>query len=99
MSQSNQKSGFKFFSPFRILERVSSVTYCLELSASSSIHPVLHVSQLKLGKGFRGPISTQLPSDSVHLCVPMGSRVVMRNTGQVTQALICWSELPKHLAS
>ncbi|GJS16945.1 retrotransposable element Tf2 [Tanacetum coccineum] len=50
--QSHQnKLSLKYFGPFMIIERVGAVAYKLELPRTSQIHPVFHVSQLKLCKG------------------------------------------------
>ena len=40
----NKKLSFKFFGPYRVLARVRSVAYRLELPASSSVHPVCCLS-------------------------------------------------------
>jgi hypothetical protein len=71
----NQKLSIKYFGPFRIVEHVGSVAYRLQLPDHSVIHPLVHVSQLKLVVGFKGPVSSQLPTDSVQFCVPVDFRL------------------------
>jgi hypothetical protein len=57
-----QKLAFKFYGPFKILKKVGSVAYKLELPTSAHIHPVVHVSQLKQHIPAQDFVEPDLPS-------------------------------------
>ena len=99
---SNQKLAFKFFGLYHILARVGNVAYRLELPASSSIHPVFHVSQLKKVVSARHSVTAVPPSEDVLWSVP--ERIIQRRTNtkgthSIQQGLIKWSNLPVSLAT
>ena len=69
--RANHKLAFKFYGPYKILERIGEVAYRLKLPDSSRIHPVFHVSQLKQCIKNPGQVQSALPSNFAHLQVPV----------------------------
>jgi hypothetical protein len=99
--RSNQKLAFKFFGPYEILQRVGQVAYQLKLPASSSIHPVFHVSQLKTvapGTLLAPPVLDDIDLPRVPVKV-LSRRVVNKGIHSVPQVLIQWSGWSEDLAT
>lgn len=73
--RSCQKLAFKYFGPHQVLEKIGKVAYKLALPASSTIHLVFHVSQLKKVQG-NHPVIASLPDTNVQLQIP--ERILQR---------------------
>jgi len=58
-NRTSQKLSFRYYSPFKILQRVGQVAYKLDLPDDAKIHPVVRVSQLKQ----HVPVMTYVSSD------------------------------------
>lgn len=67
--RSHHKLCFKYFGPFKIIEKIGFVAYKLQLSPSSSIHPIFHVSLLKPMPASSFTASSKLPEPSEALQV------------------------------
>lgn len=100
--RAHHKLLFKFYGPFKVLERVGASAYRLQLPEHSRIHPVLHVSQLKQALGPHCKVQSELPPVHAQFAVPV--RVLQRRFRQrgsvaVPQGLIHWSDQPESLAT
>lgn len=95
----HHKLAAKFFGPFKILDKVGSVAYKLELPPTSKIHPVFHVSLLK--KAVNAPSSPVLPpeleittSDTMIPAAIIANRTVSEQGDSKIQWLVQWQDQP-----
>jgi transposase InsO family protein len=100
--RSNQKLAYKYYGPYRVLARVGKVAYRLDLPASSRIHPVIHVSQLKRAIGPGDRVQPTLPVSNPGLQVPfkvLQRRVCRKGGSSISQVLVQWSGMTEDLAT
>jgi hypothetical protein len=84
---------------------VGEVAYKLDLPATSKIHPVLHVSQLKK----QIPQQVQITEDLTSICTEpdklikpekiLSHRLIQRGAHMVKQVLVKWEPLPDSMAT
>lgn len=92
--RSNNKLAPKFFGPYKIIDRCGAVAYKLELPASSLIHPVFHVLQLKVLVG-NVPTTHHLPTATTDVLTKqpekiLARKMVKRQNRAATQVLVKW---------
>jgi hypothetical protein len=98
----SHKLAKRFYGPFRIVKRIGKVAYELDLPSASRVHPVFHVSLLKLCKGEPTTQITPLEDPSNYpLVVPipeaiLNSRLAADGNEEI---LIQWKDLPKSEAT
>ena len=100
--RAHQKLAFRYFGPYKVLGKIGSVAYKLDLLDSSSVHPVFHVSQLKAAPSTKYPLSVSPPESAEGLQVPeavLQRRLHPRRDGAIVQHLIKWSGMDAELAT
>ncbi|KAD5803509.1 hypothetical protein E3N88_14869 [Mikania micrantha] len=90
------KLGPKYFCPFMVIEKIGVVAYKLDLPDEAQIHPVFHVSLLKLAKG-NVTQSVPLPTAPRFLFKPLqilNRRLARRGNRASAEGLVHWDNLP-----
>ena len=59
-SQEDNKLSPKYYGPYKVLQKIGTMAYKLELLVSSRVHPFFHVSCLKKVIGDNIPVQTIL---------------------------------------
>ena len=99
------KLAFKYFGPYRVLDRVGAAVYRLELPADSRVHNVFHVSQLKPFTEDYSPvysdISRIITLDTADLQPEaiLERRLVKKGNTAMPQVRVKWSHLPEDSAT
>ena len=101
-SRTHQKLSFRFYGPFKILQRIGKVAYKLDLPAEAKIHPVVHVSQLKKHVPEVVVVMTLVCTDPLQSIAPeciLQERTIRRGSSMVHQKLVQWTGLPKTMVT
>ncbi|GJZ55902.1 reverse transcriptase [Tanacetum coccineum] len=89
------KFSAKYYGPFLIIAKVRTVAYKLELPSNSKIHPMFHVSQLKLCRGYNLKMGI-LPHCGVDGLLAIEPEVILdrrigkQNNKAATYVLVKW---------
>ena len=90
----------KYYGPYKVLQKIGTMAYKLELPASSRVHPIFHASCLKKVIGENLPVQTILPElDEEGKIILEPEAVTETRTRQlrnrsISEYLIKWKNLP-----
>ena len=99
-AKKDNKLSPKYYGPYKVLQKIGTMAYQLELPASSQVHPVFHVSCLKKVIGDKITVQTIFPElyeEGKIILEP--ESVTEKRTRQlrnrsISEYLIKWKNLP-----
>ena len=94
--RNNEKLAPRFYGSYKVLCRIGSLAYELQLPDYSRIHPVFHVSQLKQSCGSHSPLELphQLIDDLEMRATPKALLKWRYNSAGKLEVLVLWDKLP-----
>lgn len=101
-ARAHHKLSSRHFWPYEIESRIGLVAYRLKLPATSTVHPVFHVSLLKKAIGNLPPVESSLPSYTSSMQESefvMDRRLTTKRRRAVQQLLIKWVGWPPEPAT
>jgi len=99
-AKKDNKLSPKYYGPYKVLQNIGTMTYKLDLLASSRVHPVLHVSCLKKVISETLPVQTillELDEEGKFVLEPeaiMEKRIRKLQNQSILKYLIKWKKLP-----
>jgi hypothetical protein len=99
------KLAFKYFGPYKILEKIGAAAYKLELPSHAAVHPVFHVSQLKPHVQDHAALFEEIPmeafgEDAQAIRVKILERkLVKKGNTAIVQIKVQWSTLPASMTT
>jgi hypothetical protein len=99
-AKKDNKLSPKYYGPYKVLQKIGTMAYKLELPASSRVHPVFHVSCLKKVIGDKIPVQTILPEldeDGKMILEPKAitdTRICQLRNRSISKYIIKWRKLP-----
>jgi hypothetical protein len=99
-AKKDNKLSPKYYGPYKVLQKIGTMAYKLELPASSRVHPVFHVSCLKKVIGDKIPVQTILPEldeEGKMILEPEAitdTRIRQLRNRSISEYLIKWRRLP-----
>jgi transposase InsO family protein len=99
-AKKDNKLSPKYYGPYKVLQKIGTMAYKLELAASSRVHPVFHVSCLKKVIGDKILVQTILPEldeEGKIILEPEAitdTRIRQLRNRSISEYLIKWRKLP-----
>ena len=90
----------KYYGPYKVLQKIGTMAFKLELPSSSRVHPVFHVSCLKKVIGENVPVQKiflELDEEGKIILVPRAiteTRTQQLRNRSISEYLIKWKNLP-----